>query len=801
VQRLILLLACLPFLLATYTGGPPGPGSGGGVNDFGDIADLGCDDAEPFIKWTDGTGLWDCGPGSSGGSIDFKEEDATKVTGGTFGNWGPGFDVEVDGAGASIDLDFTELDATVWGDNGGATVTQTFNPTGTATVFTFADASFAISGATTFTIGGLDVATTNDIAAEDHHTKYTGGEAVDAVQAECADTETMLGAATTACVVPLVAQDITNHAGVQDAHFVHFAKYTGGEAVDAVQAECGDAEVMTGAATTACVTPVESGDLHAEIHALPTSGPHTGTLPFSDMPQLGAYEMAINNTAGDGDIAGVKVTELSLEALPEALDFLLIERADGTLAYADIGNLPSGGGGEINTTSSDGGGLSVRKAKDVYDLPFASFASADFDLSIDLFTIRDDKWATDQNVTDAIGAEDHHTIYQDSAAVDAVQAECGDAEVMTGAATTACVTPVESGDLHAEIHALPTSGPHTGTLPFADIAQLGAWELALNNTAGAGDIAGVKISELTDRAAFGTGDKLMIEESTGELRKVDFDDLPGGGTVDELSDVGDVTLTSIADFHFLIRDQTTDTDWENILLSGDVDTVTLAGVLSLVASHTGSVTQVCGDTEALLGNAGQTCVVPLVTEVNNLGTVTWVNVPGANVVDTFCTGTSEYLDGTGTCDTLTIPTGANPTATIGAAAVNGSASTFMRSDGAPALAAKFLTHSCNISVETAETTDDIMCGQAHAALTLTGLHCVGTGSPSGHTVEVFECTTTGATCTTSTALTATIVAGEAVDTSCGGSCGITSGNWFRLDTTAVGTAADWVHCHVEYTID
>ena len=56
-----------------------------------------------------------------------------------------------------------------------------------------------------------------------------------------------------------------------------------------------------------------------------------------------------------------------------------------------------------------------------------------------------------------------------------------------------------------------------------------AWSIVLNNSGSSAVPTGVKISALTDRAAFGAGDKLMMEESTGELRKIDFSDLPGAG--------------------------------------------------------------------------------------------------------------------------------------------------------------------------------------------------------------------------------------------------------------------------------
>ena len=66
-----------------------------------------------------------------------------------------------------------------------------------------------------------------------------------------------------------------------------------------------------------------------------------------------------------------------------------------------------------------------------------------------------------------------------------------------------------------------------------------AWSIVLNNSASSAVPTGVKISALTDRTAFGAGDKLMMEESTGELRKIDFSDLPGAGGGDAWSDAVD----------------------------------------------------------------------------------------------------------------------------------------------------------------------------------------------------------------------------------------------------------------------
>lgn len=64
---------------------------------------------------------------------------------------------------------------------------------------------------------------------------------------------------------------------------------------------------------------------------------------------------------------------------------------------------------------------------------------------------------------------------------------------------------------------------------MAKLEHAGAYTLLMRNAGTTGDPAYTKISALTDASVFASGDKLMIEESSGELRKIDYDDLPGGG--------------------------------------------------------------------------------------------------------------------------------------------------------------------------------------------------------------------------------------------------------------------------------
>lgn len=70
----------------------------------------------------------------------------------------------------------------------------------------------------------------------------------------------------------------------------------------------------------------------------------------------------------------------------------------------------------------------------------------------------------------------------------------------------------------------------TGDLPYANIAQAAAWTLLGNPTASTADIDDFKISALTEETTPATGDWLIMELSTGELRKVDPDNLGGAGS-------------------------------------------------------------------------------------------------------------------------------------------------------------------------------------------------------------------------------------------------------------------------------
>ena len=120
-------------------------------------------------------------------------------------------------------------------------------------------------------------------------------------------------------------------------------------------------------------------------------------------------------------------------------------------------------------------------------------------------------------------------------------------------------------------------------------------------------------------------------------------------------------------------------------------------------------------------------------------------------------------------------------------------------------AERLVREECNITFETAVAADDIMCGKATGGLTLIGLDCVATGSttPSAHLVTVVECTSAGASCT-SVGLTASVSAlvTNVSDTDfTGGDAAVADGAWWGIETTSLTTAADFLHCQVEFTRD
>ena len=87
-----------------------------------------------------------------------------------------------------------------------------------------------------------------------------------------------------------------------------------------------------------------------------------------------AWNLLGNATGSAAAPAGFKISALTEEASPASADWILGEDAAGNLRKYDVGNLPTGGGGEVNSGASLGGGIDIYSGKPALDLQFHSLA-------------------------------------------------------------------------------------------------------------------------------------------------------------------------------------------------------------------------------------------------------------------------------------------------------------------------------------------------------------------------------------------------------------------------------------------
>ena len=103
-------------------------------------------------------------------------------------------------------------------------------------------------------------------------------------------------------------------------------------------------------------------------------------------------------------------------------------------------------------------------------------------------------------------------------------------------------------------------------------------------------------------------------------------------------------------------------------------------------------------------------------------------------------------------------------------------------------------------IETATTDDDLRV-KAPAAIELKSLDCVATGAttPSAQVMTVVECTNAAGSCASSGGTVTLSALTTNYNDSAFTDAVIDDGDWWGLDTTSLTTAADLVHCTVEYT--
>jgi len=114
-------------------------------------------------------------------------------------------------------------------------------------------------------------------------------------------------------------------------------------------------------------------------------------ITLAKLVHFKANSVLARDAGTTGDPSVVDSGDLTEDATPTSGNKLLgfDTGAGGVIRLYDVGNLPTGGGGESNTHSSDGGGLTLTAAtpKVGIDLRLISLAAADFDVATDLGTI------------------------------------------------------------------------------------------------------------------------------------------------------------------------------------------------------------------------------------------------------------------------------------------------------------------------------------------------------------------------------------------------------------------------------
>jgi len=107
---------------------------------------------------------------------------------------------------------------------------------------------------------------------------------------------------------------------------------------------------------------------------------------------------------------------------------------------------------------------------------------------------------------------------------------------------------------------------------------------------------------------------------------------------------------------------------------------------------------------------------------------------------------------------------------------------------------------CNVTIETAVVDDDVMCGKATGAITLTNLDCTATGGTANLQVGIYECDATGDTCVDSGfQVTVNNTTGNFNDDATGNDAAIGDGNWWQINIESVTSAPTYLHCQAEFT--
>jgi len=287
----------------------------------------------------------------------------------------------------------------------------------------------------------------------------------------------------------------------------------------------------------------------------------------------------------------------------------------------------------------------------------------------------------------------------------------------------------------------------------------------------------------------------------------------GSGNATKLQGVP-VSATAPSNGTCLVYSSTSGT-WQASSCAGTASTA-----WSAVTGGTNTTAAMVVGTGASIAATGTGTIAATSVPAAGLGAGTIANSTSGNAATatalatypTLCTGgqvSQGIWSGSNNCTSVAVPSAASPTATAGAAAVNGTATTFMRSDASPAVAIATTTTKGIVSTDGATITNTsgaISCTTATTAqlgcvkpdgstITISGgvISAAGGGGStivkSAQYATADQLTASGTFATTYTIPANTLKAGSLIEVWAAGPFSITAGEFLKFGITLGSTAA------------
>ncbi|MGH6736551.1 MAG: tail fiber protein [Methyloceanibacter sp.] len=254
---------------------------------------------------------------------------------------------------------------------------------------------------------------------------------------------------------------------------------------------------------------------------------------------MAAWTIKLRNAGSSGDPSDAALASLTEEGSPASGDFLVGFLGTGEIRKFDVGNLPGGGGGgaadfidlgDVPASYSGQASKLVAVTATEDGLEFITSASlTDGDKGDITVSGGGATWTVDN---DAITFAKMQDIATDSL-IGRDTAGTGDPENITLNTTLSMSAgQLRRAALTGDVTASAGSNSTTianNAVTNAKAADMAAWSFKLRNAGSSGDPSDVALADLTEEASPAAGDFLVGFLGSGEIRKFDVGNLPGGG--------------------------------------------------------------------------------------------------------------------------------------------------------------------------------------------------------------------------------------------------------------------------------